>query len=806
MNKNTNRRRFITSCGAATLLSTVSGANTRTEPQGEVSKNGRSRIDLNGNWERHINGEPFDIIAVPSSQSPVGIYQLKKTFILPRLPRTERAFLCFAGITYFGRVFVNGAELGTMGPYVPYEFEFTEIAKEGTNHVEVVIADACAEPGGAGKDEIALGVNAGWEAYGGIIRDVHVELRTATFIENVRFEYVLDKSFTQASCRAKVYASSQAPGSGQVEVALFFGEAEVKRAQKQVDLPRGSGEIEVAFDLPAPALWSPEEPNLYGLKTILRNGEAVDRYDCRTGFRDVKIRGNQFELNGQALVLNGVCRHDMWKDQGFTLTRAQQLQDMRMIKGLGCNFVRLVHYPHDRHIVELADELGMLVSEEPGFWGMDFKTMSRPIVKLGLGIMERMIRRDWNSPSVFAWLLGNECELTVEYLREGKALCRKLDPLARPVSFANSQPKEEVKPIFEAAEMDFFDQHPYTYDVDEFIRQAEYFGPSRPLTFTEWGGRAIGQTQFIMPHTLNRLIELTDSKQLAGHSFWSWQDMRQYTRIDSEMQDGILKSGVVTEDREPRPFVYTELARLFQRHPHEELPVDERPRKLPLRQANWATKGRFDPIDLHEFVAGPQGSNSWEAFESRLAEYYEKARDAREVRNQWRLTGKKFLLWREPEVEILGARFVMPRVNGYVRPLVLLPEVPELNIPVGKKCARLHFLGQISVPTGFPLEGEDGKTVARYTIRYSGGTEEQVAVRQGREVARGNLIHLGTRLEPVATEAEPALLFVKDWRREQYQILLFSIPTEGKEITSLSLKLIGEQQPLLIFAITAEIA
>lgn len=806
MNKNTNRRRFVTSLGAATLLPTVSGAIAQAEPQGGASKNGRSRIDLNGNWERHINGEPFDVIAVPSSQRPVGLYRLKRAFILPRLARAERAVLCFEGITYFARVFVNGVELGTMGPYVPYEFEITENAKEGENHIEVAIADACPEPSGAGTDEIALGVNFGWEAYGGIIRDVYVELRPAAFIENVRFGYALNTGYTQASCRVKVYASSKTPGAAQVEVGLYLDEAEVGRGQKSVELARGSGEVEVEFDVAAPALWSPEEPNLYRLKATLKSGEGVDRHECRTGFREVKIRGNQFELNGRALVLNGVCRHDMWKDQGFTLTRAQQLQDMRMIKGIGCNFVRLVHYPHDRHIVELADELGLLVTEEPGFWGMDFETMRRSTVKLGLDIMERMIRRDWNSPSVFAWFLGNECKLTAEYLREGKALCRKLDPLARPVSFSNSRPKEEVKPIFEQAEMDFFDQHPYTYDVGEFNRQAEFFGPSRPLTFTEWGGRAIGQTQFIMQHTVNRLIELLESKELAGHSFWSWQDMREYTRIDPEMQDGILKSGVVTEDREPRPFVYTELARLCQGNPHEELPVDERPRVLPLRQANWTSNGKFEPLNLQGYVEGPQGAKTWAAFEARLAEYYEKASDAHTVRDQWRMTGKKFLLWKEPEVEILGARFVMPRVNGYVRPLVLLPEVPEVEIPVGKKCSNLHILGQISVPNGFPLQGREGEPVATYTIRYEGGHEQHVDVRNGREVARGNLIHSATRLEPVATEAAPALLFIKDWRREQYQILLLSIPTQGKKVTSINLKLNGEQQPLAIFAVTAELA
>ena len=148
-------------------------------------------MDLSGAWERHVNGKLFDIIPVPSSQRPLGFYHLKREFLLPALSGSERAILHFEAITYHGRVFVNGAELGTMGPYIPYEFEFTKQAKEGRNSIDVAIADLSQSPSGAGKDEIALGVNPGWEAYGGIIRDVYVELRPAAYIENVRLGYGL---------------------------------------------------------------------------------------------------------------------------------------------------------------------------------------------------------------------------------------------------------------------------------------------------------------------------------------------------------------------------------------------------------------------------------------------------------------------------------------------------------------------------------------------------------------------------------------------------------------------------------------
>ena len=312
-----------------------------------------------------------------------------------------------------------------MGPYVPYEFDFTTQAKEGKNQLEVAIADLIPEPGGAGEDEIELGLNPGWEGYGGIIRDVYVEVRPAAFIENLRFSYKLNGDYTTAVCAAELHISSSIESPGDLDVALSLGKTVVAKADRKIMVPKGHSEAMVSFELKAPLLWSPDQPNLYGLAAHLKTENGTDQFGCRTGFRSVTIRGTTFELNGHPLVLNGVCRHDMWKDQGFTLSREQMEQDMRMIKGLGCNFVRLVHYPNHRYLVDLADELGLLVSEEPGYWGMNFKTMRRSMIELGLRIMERTIRRDWNSPSVLSGSSGNECTLTVDYLKEGKALCNR---------------------------------------------------------------------------------------------------------------------------------------------------------------------------------------------------------------------------------------------------------------------------------------------------------------------------------------------------------------------------------------------
>jgi len=764
----------------------------------------RSRVDLAGAWERYVNGNLLDVIPVPSSQRPLGLYRLKRDFLLPALSPHQRAILHFDAITYHGRVFLNGAEFGTTIPYVPHEFDFTRTAKEGKNLVEVAIADLRPDPTGAGKDEIALGVNPGWEAYGGIIRDVYAEIRPAAYIENVRFGYKLSNDYARAACQATVLLSSAEAVSGRLQVVMTRDGIEVARGERSIQASAGSSESELTFDMAAPDLWSPEQPNLYGLQARWNSDAGDDAWSCRTGFRQVAIHGNQFELNGKRLVLNGVCRHDMWKDQGFTLTQAQMAQDMTMIKALGANYVRLVHYPHHRRVVELADELGLLVTEEPGYWGMNFQTMPSGMIELGYRIMEGTIRRDWNSPSVFGWLLGNECRLTAEYLREGKERCRKLDPLSRPVSFANSMDPKEAKPIFEQAGMDFFDAHVYPSDAQEYAKTAELYGASRPLTFTEWGWEQASDKD-IYPETHSELIlDLVKSGKLAGHAFWSWQDVRQYSRLDWPTADGILMSGVVDEAREIRSDLYLELSGLFQGRAEEPRPPDTRPVILPLKWQPGEPGAAFHPLDLQPLVESTEGMKSWAALEAAMARFWPKADMAED---QWKRTGEKFLLWPDlppRELVIGGIPFQVPFINRYARPLILAPGSSGFAIPVGRPCRRLHILGQVTLPVGYPLAGKRGDRVATYRVSYAGGSEQEIAVRAGKEAAQANLIHAATRIDPVPTEAERALEYVKDVVREHYQVLLWTVEVKPGAVQALNCRLEEGQPPLAIFAVTSE--
>jgi beta-glucuronidase len=761
----------------------------------------RSRADLHGIWERHVNGTLFDAILVPSSQRPLGNYRLQRNCLLPKLAAGQRAYLHFDAVNYFSRAFVNGLELGAMGPYVPYEFEATRILREGNNLVEVSIADLRGEPAGAGKDEIDLGVSPGWEASSGIIRDAYIEYRPPVFIDNVRFGYELSENYSQASCRIGLFLNAAAQTPGRVDVTLLQGSSVMAHAVQDLALTAGPNQAEVTLAVAAPLLWSPARPNLYTLQVELDTAAGKDVYACRTGFRDIRARGRHFEINGNRLVLHGVCRHDMWQNQGFTLSRDQMWQDMQMIKMMGANFVRLVHYPHHRHVVELADELGLLITEEPGHWNVDFHKMPRGRIDASLTVMERTIRRDWNSPSIFAWLLGNECTVTVDYLREAKALCNKLDPVGRLVSFANIY--NEPKKTYDAAGLDFYSRHQYGFDEKKFATAVEEFGPDKPLVHTEWGWEDPGAGQITYERDFDRLMDQIDAGNLAGHSFWSWQDVRQYSRVDWPTHNGILLSGVVEESRTPRERLYMELTRLFLMRRRESTPASRRPERVALPVPPWAPTARFQSIDLQAIATGGTATNAWVDLEARMAEYWKASFNAPD---QWKRTGGRLQFWEPAEVEVGGATFRCPLIGGRARPLVVTPDSPEIAVPIGLSCTRLHVLGHVALPTGYPLSGKGGEIAAVYNVRYASGAKQEIPLRHGIEIAQANLIHEATRIDPTATAAPRALVFNKDVVRERYQVLLFSIPLRGGAVRSLEIRLNRSEQPLLLFAINAEVA
>ena len=418
-----------------------------------------------------MHGQWRESVPVPCSLHPHGFYRLQRTFLLPRLVESQRSILHFEAITYYAQVTVNGHELGKMAPYVPHEFDFSAHAREGKNSVEVDIVDACPGPEGLGKDALNLGITVGWETYGGIIRDVWAEIRPSAFVNNVRFAYELNPEYNIASCAPKIVVDSSTAQSCECQLSLFYGRSEISRAQSTLELKYGMNEVPLQFQVHAPALWSPEEPNLYELKATVKTAAGEHGWECPTGFREVRIRGTQFELNGKPISLRGICRMELWKGQGFTMSPSQREQDMRAIKRMGANFVRLQPFPHDRGIIELADQLGLFVSEEPGYWWADFRKCPRSFIDLGLDVLERNIRqglelafRDVLVPGQRKLLHGQLPEGSKKFATAW-IRCSARSPLRM-----RTPNRAEAKKVFDDSGMDFYDWHAYSFSDDKFER------------------------------------------------------------------------------------------------------------------------------------------------------------------------------------------------------------------------------------------------------------------------------------------------------------------------------------------------
>ena len=147
-----------------------------------------------------------------------------------------------------------------MDPYVPYEFEFTNLTREGENEIEVAIADLASFANGEGKAQIEFGIHPGFEAYGGIIRDVWVEVRPAAFVENVRLAYELRDDFRACAVRPRVTIPSGEDTMAHVEAVLYRNGAEVARHGVEKRVGAGRTDVELSFDFEGVALGRRRRP------------------------------------------------------------------------------------------------------------------------------------------------------------------------------------------------------------------------------------------------------------------------------------------------------------------------------------------------------------------------------------------------------------------------------------------------------------------------------------------------------------------------------------------------------------------
>jgi beta-glucuronidase len=311
------------------------------------------------------------------------------------LKENKRLFVYFGAINYKADVYLNGTKLGTHeGGFTPFNFEITQIVKPQDNYLVVKVDNSRSE-------EAVPTKNTDWWNYGGITRDVLLIEEPAIFIQDYLIQLKKDNNSVIAG-----YVSLSNPVKDQ-KITVSIPELEIeKEVQTSAD---GKARFEMKVDANKAGnikYWSPENPKLY--QVILKTEYQTLKDDI--GFRTIETKGADILLNGKSIFLRGISIHEEYHGRRAT-SESDDLALLTWAKELGCNYVRLAHYPHNEHMVRLADKLGLLVWEEiPVYWTVDFKNEAS--YKNAQNQLTEAITRDKNRASIIIWSMANETPLS----------------------------------------------------------------------------------------------------------------------------------------------------------------------------------------------------------------------------------------------------------------------------------------------------------------------------------------------------------------------------------------------------------
>jgi beta-glucuronidase len=552
---------------------------------------GRPTESLNGQW--HVCLDPFDTglrqnwprlpamadsartlpwdydpafgepVQVPSSLNLVrpewfhyeGGAWYTRTFAYQAHCDEERVFLRVGGANYECKVFINGHFAGNhYGGSTPFFVELTRHLGPD-NRLQLYVSNV------RRADRVPMH-HFDWFNYGGIHRDVELVRLPPVFVQDFFIRLAAGSqrrriAVTVALCTpAGETATLAIPGLG-----------------IRATIPIVDGRGELILDA-TPELWSPAHPILYDVELTLPGDRVADRI----GFREIAVHGTQIHLNGEQVFLAGVCVHEDDDRTGRVTSRADIGRRLAHAKELGCNFLRLAHYPHHEWVAQMADEAGvMLWAEVPVYWAIDFANPAT--LADATNQLSELVLRDRNRASVIFWGVGNEnadTDARLAFMASLAQTARALDD-TRLVSAACLIDKKAL------AIADRLAAHLDVIGIIEYYGWFERdFGvlaaigrislPGKPVIVTETGGDARGGhhgpgtmlgTEEHQAWIYRRQTEtLRDIPFIAGMTPWVLYDFRSLRRQNA-LQRGYNIKGLICSDKATRKAAFAVLQAFY---------------------------------------------------------------------------------------------------------------------------------------------------------------------------------------------------------------------------------------------------
>ncbi len=551
-------------------------------------------------------------------RDPVGSY--RRGFELPADWGGRRVFIHFDGVNSAFYLWVNGVEVGfSKDSRTPAEFEITDLLHDGNNQIAAQVF--------RWSDGSYLEDQDMWRL-SGIFRGVYLYSTAAAHIRDFAVRTDLDSNYCDATLEIQPVLAAE-PGltlsNWTVRAQLFDtngNPALTKTLSCDADVilnPDFSAKIlddrtpqrgEPKFAwlhaiINDPAKWTAETPNLYTLVLTLNdeNGKVVEADRCRVGFRKIEIRDGQLLVNGRAIRLRGVNRHEVDPDTGDSISTARMIQDIVLMKQANINAVRTCHYPDDPRWYDLCDQYGLYVLDEADICAHGTRGLLANDPRWTAAFLDRaqrMAGRDRNHPSVIIWSMGNESGYGPNFAAVSGWL-HEFDP-TRPVHYEGAQAEGKDPSTVDIigrfyprlttedyAEPD----DPLNLRWNKFLEIAERTNDDRPVLATEYA-HAMGNSMGNLQDYWN---EIYSNPRMLGGCIWEWCEQGLHKQLpdgrivtvfggdfgDVPNHDGFCIKGLVSGDRIPYP-AYYEVQKVYQ--PIAIEPLDLKPGKVKIKVTN----------------------------------------------------------------------------------------------------------------------------------------------------------------------------------------------------------------------------
>ena len=466
-----------------------------------------------------------------------------------------RTYVHFGAVNYHARVYLNGTYLGEhTGGYTPFQFEVTSLLQEKDNFLVVKVDNKRLREG-------VPTVNTDWWNYGGITRSVRLVLVPRRHIQDYVVRLDKEDPKTIEGWIAGVGYAENDP------VTLSIPELQLTY-RGQFD---ASGKVH--FSLKGkPALWSPENPKLY--RVVIHTPE--DRVEDEIGFRHIATKGSQILLNGKPIFLKGISIHE---EAPFKTGRVNSAEECRVLLGwareLGCNFIRLAHYPHNEHMVREAEKMGFLIwSEIPVYWTVLYENEATYFNAENQ--LSEMIARDKNRAAVVLWSIANETPVSDarnQFLEKLARKARELDDsrlITAALDTHSGGPGERIIDDPLGAVVDVIGMNSYCgwySGAPESCPGMKWTNTyDKPMIMSEYGAGALqgyhgtaGErwTEEYQAEVYTKNIEMMRGIDfLAGASPWILMDFRSARRHLKKIQKDFNRKGLISEQGHKKKAFY----------------------------------------------------------------------------------------------------------------------------------------------------------------------------------------------------------------------------------------------------------